>query len=332
MAAYRFHVFVILTLLALTGCRREATVDQSPQPILVASQTPLPRSTALPPLPTRVAMGSSENPIQLLLPSAWVESDPTSSIRVIETALGSQLGWAVQIQLVQRQSDAIAALCNSITGKIAIAWLDGIAFAIAQDRACGDPILQAVNRNGTDSQADAAVTLVVQADSIRDFNGLRGATFCRISNDDPISWTVPALLMKANGIDPATELGSLRDLDTPSDLLMAVAEGDCDAAGVSANTLAEFTQESPEEAAQITVLSTSTPFPSRVLVVPPGLTLGMRQTLTEILLTMSESTDVSAPLQSVLGVDTLIRVTNADFVDWRSFLVGTGFNQFQLGN
>ena len=122
----------LLLALMLASCRREAAqVQATAAPTL----TPTPRSTPLPALPTAVPIGSAELPLQMVIPLS-VAGAKADTIAV-QAALLEKSGLNVSIVVVEREADALAAVCSA-GAQPSVAWLGGLAFVAAHQRDCGE--------------------------------------------------------------------------------------------------------------------------------------------------------------------------------------------------
>jgi ABC-type phosphate/phosphonate transport system substrate-binding protein len=125
-----------------------------------------------------------------------------------------------------------------------------------------------------------------------------------------------------------SDLETLSEYEELPELLEAVADGDCDAAGVPEGTL----DDADDLADAIDVVETTVPFPHAVLMYPLEVPLGIRLTLTDALVAMAQDDDSADLMRTLLGQDALERVNADDFIELRNFMDSTGFNFAQLGS
>lgn len=326
----------VLRLIVLVGvmfiaaaCRRQA---EEGGPASLPTLTPTPRSTPLPALPTAIPIGQEGNPLQMIIHPPGDIDDARDAADDFEAAILEQSGLVVQVELVERDAEALAALCDSSSGQVAVAWLNGLSYLAAQAQNCGQPMLQVERGARQDARTGEAASIIAEeGGSVTTYSSLRGKNFCRISYDDLYSWLVPSLMMRANGVDPLA-LETVADYETIPELVQAVAEGDCDAAGIPAEALDEFADEIGDAAGNVTVLDTSVEFPLAILVVPLQVPLGTRLTLNDTLETLAENSTTSVRMRPLLGQNALLAVTTDDFVTIADFISSTGLDFSQLGN
>jgi ABC-type phosphate/phosphonate transport system substrate-binding protein len=327
---YTRLVLVIIGLLALAACRQETAQNL---PAASAPLTPTPLSTPLPAVPTLIPAGAEGNPIRLVVRPRGPAADARNAAADVEAAILERSGLAVQVEVVERYAEALAALCDSAGGQVSAAWLNAPTYMAARAQNCGLPVLQI--EQGTRQNArsgEAGLIIVAQDSSIRDVRGLNGQTFCRLGYDDFYSWLAPSLVMRASGLDPVSAPEAVVDYDDVPELIRAVANGDCDAAGIAESALEEYAGALGETAEAITTLATTITFPYGVLVMPDEIPLGVRLALTETLQAMSEDNTEAVKLRALLAQSALVPVTADDFADLADFMNSTGLDFAQLGS
>jgi ABC-type phosphate/phosphonate transport system substrate-binding protein len=310
-------------VLLTAACRRQQATQQA---VVRDAATPTPISTPLPPVPTPVPVGESEdNPLRMVI-KPYESALARNGLARFQSALQDASGLVIEVVLVERQAEALAALCNSSSGPVSVAWLDGVGYMAAIEQNCGLPALQVERGRGRDATTGQAGQLVARADlGIASVSQLSGDHFCRLGFADFYSWLVPLLLFRANGVDPLTDLRAITDYEERSELLEAVAEGDCDATGIPEGALGDDVRD------EIDVVETTVAFPYAVLMYPIEVPLGIRLRLTDALVSMSQDSDDAEMMQPLLGQDGLARVNVDDFIEFRNFMDSTGLDFAQLG-
>lgn len=159
---------------------------------------------------------------------------------------------------------------------------------------------------------------------------VQGRTFCRLGYDDLETWLLPSLLLSASGIDPLTDLASVEDYATMNLLMSAVAEGRCDAAGLTQDTLDAL---APSLARNMRVAATSEAVPYGVLMYPLEVQLGVRLTLNELLIGLAVQPDgAGQSLRWLLGQSALVPVDVDSLAAFDVFMQTTNLDFEQLGN
>jgi len=330
------HKLVLLlilgsALLLLPACRRQAAqVGPTAAPTLTST----PRSTPLPAVATAVPAGAQGNPLQMVIRPEGAMSAARSAIADFEAAILEQSGLSVRVELVERFAEALAALCNSSGGQASVAWLNGASYIAATAQNCGIPTLQVERGTRRDAKTGEASSLIVNADAnISTLSGLRGKAFCRLAYDDFYTWLAPSLILKANGLNPLTDVGAVADYDDIPALVEAVAAGDCDAAGIPADALDVYADQLGDISETVEVLTTTeVAFPYAVLMIPPDVQLGVRLTLNDVLVELAEDSTTAVKMRALLGQNAVLPVTSDDFQDLADFMDSTRLDFAQLGN
>jgi ABC-type phosphate/phosphonate transport system substrate-binding protein len=321
----RYLAIGLLLLAALlVSCRRLPKAPPTARPTL----TPTPRSTALPPVPTIVPVGSEGNPVHILVVSAsGAEEGYGVAITTLEKALLDATQVNVKFDVVQTDAEALNALCASPDGTVSSAWLGGLAYAAAYAQDCGSAALVVERGQGTAASTGDEARVV--AHSSLDANGLSnlaGHSFCRLGYTDLYSWIVPAMMLKASGVNPA-DLREIRDYTDANALLNDVAAGTCDAAGIANSAFEELNGARPT----IRTLQQSASIPYEVFVVPPLLPQPQAQALVSALVSLGNGTR-GETLNLLLNQDRLNEVGDDDFAPLRSLIQRAGIDLAQAGS
>ena len=307
-----------LVAIILSGCTSTVfVVPTVPAPTL----TPTPLSTALPTVSTQVPLGASDNPYHMA-----VFGDKNGSAGdALATYLSGQLGPSFQIDFFPASADALTALCG---GKALFAWLDGNSLLAALAQNCGTPALK--YQQGTDNRTGIRSDLVVRSGGKGDpvvVAGLKGEVVCRLAansgqgGQDPVSWILPLMLIRAAGLDPAQDIRGVKDLpDTPS-MLQAVADGTCAAAGIPSGTLSSFNPNVPS-GDKLIVLQQSPELPYGGLVIANAVPADLSAKMIKLL------ADLPSALSDVLKdkASGLIAATAGDYADFQQVAKSAGIN------
>ena len=297
---------------------------------MAATATATPRSTPLPAVATIVPPGIEENPIQMIVNPVGAASLITDTqIANFESAIAADSALAVTVTVVDRYAEALAALCDSTPTSVTVAWLDGLTYQAAIAQNCGEPVMQIERGRRNARTGDAGQIVASLSRGLGNVQALRGRDFCRVGLNDYYSWLVPSVVMRANGMNPINDLDSVTDYDSPRDMIQAILDDECAAAGISETDFDDLSGALKEE---LSLLETTPPFPYGILMYPISLPLGERIRLDNVLLAMDIDPDGSDAMRPLLGQDGLTRVSADDFDDLTEFLDRTGLDFAQLGN
>jgi ABC-type phosphate/phosphonate transport system substrate-binding protein len=322
-------VLCVAVFMLATACRQQSA---EAQPTEFATLAPTPRSTALPAIATAVAPGEAGNPLQMVIRPDSDLKNAQNAASDFEKAVLDESGLVIQVQVVERYAEALAALCGSSGGSTAAAWLNGLSYTAAVAQHCGQPVMQVERGTGSDKHTGQAVAILVKKDAnFSSAASLRNKTFCRIGYDDLDTWLLPSLLLQAARVTPLN-LKAVNDYPDIPKLVEAVAAGDCDAAGVPADVLDQFADDLGKTATQVKILDTSIEFPYAVLMVPVEVPLGTRLTLTNTLTKLASNSATAVKMRALLGQNALTAANTDDFKELADFMASTGLDFAQLGN
>jgi phosphonate transport system substrate-binding protein len=210
-------------------------------------------------------------------------------------------------------SGVIEAMCN---GEAAMGALNTFSYILAHGRGCADVALVSV-RFGSSFYSGQIIT---RADSgIETLADLAGKTFCR---PDPLStsgWIVPSITLRANGIDPDTDL-EIVDAGGHDSVVTGVLNGDCDAG-------ATFVDARPEDVREeVIVIEESAPIPNDTISFAGEFDAALKEQITAALLTIAENPDNAQLLSDTYNWGGLAPAEDAFFDDFRQQLDAAGVN------
>lgn len=334
MTAFARHysrwIFLICcaVFVGLAGCRRLPEAGPQQRPTI----TPTPRSTHLPPVPTPIPVGASNNPIHVVFPrikSGSSQGAVTSAVEDLQTELSQATGLTVDVRLVDSDAEALAALCESTPDDISAAWVGGVAYAAAYAEDCGTAALQ-ISR-GTLDQATTGSEVALygnRSNGVNSLDELANKTLCRLSVDDLYTWLIPSVLLRTSDGDLSSSLKEVRDYDDLDSLIAALADGDCDAAGMN---IADFEERANASARSATgIIARSPEIPYFIMILPSYLPLGQASGLIDAFMTIGNGAR-SDLLRPIIQQDQLARVDDPDFARLRTFFSQARLDLSELG-
>jgi hypothetical protein len=314
----------------------------------------------LPSVATDIPAGfDSNNPIRIV-----IVGDDNNAADTLGEALNALSEIEVEVVLVDTQAEAMTMLCASDSGTVSAAWLEGKAYAAA--RQCGVASLQAERGTGRRSNRGEAGVLVINAQFNEGDNPLAAAleeNFCRVSVHDFYGWLVPQMLFAIAEINPAT-IADVKEYADNDALVAALASGECAAIGMSETQWEDYLDADSELESNISVVTTSAPFPHMIMVFPFAADLQVINELTGLLLQLdiasgrsgleaeeeatAESTAESTPeaegtaspeisiedsdMTALFGEGYFVPVESGDFSILDAFLESTGLNFAEIGH
>ena len=206
--------------------------------------------------------------------------------------------------------------------------LPAIPYLAAQERRLVEPGLVAVRAEST---SYAAKVMVNSETGAEELTGLSGLSFARPGPQSDSGWIVPALLMRAEGLDPE-ELGTLLDLGAHPAVVEAVYNREADAGAVHVGGLAAFRDQYEDLDERIAVLAESAQIPNEGLQFAPRVPQEMRTLITNAFLQLVESPDGAELLRRIYSWDALEQASDRAYDDLRGLLDRAELTSEQLLN
>jgi ABC-type phosphate/phosphonate transport system substrate-binding protein len=322
--------FVLLGILILivAACRPQAAVVL---PTPIPTLTSVPRSTALPALPTSVPVGKKDNPLLLIVhPTTKLETSSTT-VTDLEAAILKKTSLVVKFKVVGSDAAALAALCASTPSQPALAWLSGMGYIAASAEKCGQPQLLVSKGTGTKASTGEIVTIIARR-GIDALSSIKGRTFCRLGNTDLVSWVIPSLLMRAAGVNPEIDPKTIKDYTEVSDMVSAVASSQCDAAAIPDASVKELVTDDKTVSTKVSTVVSSVEFPYAVFVASSDVPLTAITALNDEMVSLSKDQKLKTSLNQLLDQSALVPVKADDLQPLLDFVATTGQNFAQLGN
>ncbi|MBN1264529.1 MAG: phosphate/phosphite/phosphonate ABC transporter substrate-binding protein [Anaerolineales bacterium] len=285
-------LFVALTILALvlTGCKKEA------------------------------ALGTEENPIVMAVVPSGETEQVVSGFQQIADFVYEDTGLVIEPFVATEYAGVIEAMCSD-PPKAQIASLATFSYIIAHERGCADVALVSVRygRPVYDGQ------IIVGADSgIESLEDLAGKTFCRPDPTSTSGWIIPAIMMRAAGVNPDTDLAGVVDAGGHPGVATAVYTGDCDAGATFVDARTAIEEEYPDVNDKVTVLVVSDPIPNDGVQFNPDFPAEMRDQIIASLIKMSETEAGQEALQTAYSWNSLEPHDDTFYDGFRQVLEAAG--------
>lgn len=305
----RVFVILLLILVGAVGCGKPKAAPGPSRPL--PTRVPLP--TPLPPLPTSPPPGSEENPLVLLF-----VTDDQSSIEQIAEALAESLAEETDLIVHARFTDSYAearrALC---AGEAHLAPLDAFGYLSVSQGGCGS-LLNIAETNGERYTRGQMIT--VAGKEVYSVVGFKGYRFCRPSSASISGWIVPGLMMRANGLNPLTDLVSVVDTETDEGVIKALLAYHCD---VGASALGA--EQGLPNANRIKVIQELPPVPNTTLALSLRLDAATRALMIDTLRKHQDD------LAELMGADTIFEADESDYADLRKLVEDAKLDLVSMG-
>jgi len=243
----------------------------------------------------------------------------------IDEASGEPIGW---------DYDAVTEICSRIncTPEFKEAAWDGI-FPAMQ---AGEYDWLADGVTITDERAkivDYSIPYVVigqvllvrtEPSDINSIADLVGKTFCRPDPTSTSGWIIPSITMKAEGIDPETDLAQIIDAGGHDAVVISVYNGDCDAGATFVDARTNVEEDFPDVMDKIKVIKESVPIPNDTISFAADFDPMLKEEIVNALVAISADENSQTVLSETYNWDALVPAEDAFFDDFRQQLDAAG--------
>src|SRR5207245_2172087 len=131
--------------------------------------------------------------------------------------------------IAKSESDILQALCSDTP---TFAWVDGWTLLAVQAQGCASVAAQIRLKGQLGVRSDIVISPSAAISSVA---GFKNRIFCRLSDQDTVTWVLPELMMRAGGFNPS-DLKAAQSYPDVKSMLQVVANNGCIAA-IPAGTL-----------------------------------------------------------------------------------------------
>ncbi|MGA2489657.1 MAG: phosphate/phosphite/phosphonate ABC transporter substrate-binding protein [Anaerolineales bacterium] len=305
-------------------------------PTPTTAPTPIPpictKLTDAPAAPAAGQVGSSGNPITM----AFVPSGEAGIIATASSAIADCLNKMTGLSYTIQTGTSYAAAIEAMgAGKAQVGFLNTFSILAAQAKYGIIPALINLRKYSTnDLDPDKALSgqlepfykgqfIASAASGIKTYADLKGKTFCFV---DPLStsgYIVPRIILKANGVDPDTDLKATVNAGSHPNVAIAVYKGDCDAGVTYINVLTDAATNLagtyPDIATKVTVFADTDRIPNDGVQYIKTFPAALQAITTEGLLAMSNDPGGKAVLAKLYAVNAFQKI-DSKFTMYSDFL------------
>jgi phosphonate transport system substrate-binding protein len=231
-------------------------------------------------------LGSSEdNPIVWsFVPSGEMETVAAGAQEVADL-LQDETGLYFETNVATEYAGVIEAMCAD-PPEAHMGSLATFSYVLANER-CGIETALVSVRYGSPTYNGQIITL---ADSgISSITDLAGKTFCRADPLSTSSWIIPALTLRAAGINPEADLAEIVDAGSHDAVVAAVYNGDCDAGATYVDARGTIEEDNPDVMERVVVIEVTADIPNDGVQFIPGMDEEMKTQIVDALLAIGET-------------------------------------------
>lgn len=271
-------------------------------------------------------IGTEENPIVW----GFVPSGDTQEIvaggQDVADMIYDKTGLVVEVNVATEYAGVVEALCAD-PPSVHMASLNTFSYILASELECAEVELVAV-RYGSPSYRGQIITNVDSG--IQTLEDLEGKTFAR---PDPLStsgWVLPMLMMKANGINPDTDLEQIVDAGGHNSVMAAVYSGDVHAGSTYEGAQSTIKDDNPDVDEKIKVVSYTAQIPNDGVQFHPQVPEDIREQIITALLEIADDEEGQKALEMAYSWTELVRRGDSFYDPFRQMLQASGMSAEEL--
>jgi phosphonate transport system substrate-binding protein len=264
-------------------------------------------------------LGTEENPIVISFVPSGDADTIIASAEQLTDFLSEETGLVIEASVPTSFVGSIEAMC---AGEAHIATLNTFSYVVAHERGCADVALASTRFDSPTYTGQIIVNADAGIETIAD---LKGHSFCRPDPFSTSGWIIPSITMRAEGIDPDTDL-EIVDAGGHPDVVRAVANGDCDAGATFVDARTNVQEELPDVMETVLVLAVSQPIPNDTVAFHPDFPEEMREEIVAAFLSLTEDEEAMAIIQELYRWEGFVEVDDAFYDEFRQLLEAAGVN------
>ncbi len=322
-------------------------------PTVAATTAPTAAPTVPPPVCDKLAdapaapaagqLGAADNPIVITFVPSGDTGKITKAGTGIADCLSKQTGLAFKIEVGTTFAASIEAMGAE---KAQVSFLNTFSVLLAEQKYGVIPALVAIRKYATnDVDPDKALAgqlepfykgqfIAGASTGIKSYADLKGKTFCFVDPNSTSGYIVPRIILKANGVDPDTDLKATVNAGSHPNVAIAVYKGDCDAGVTFINVLTDsatnLAATYPDIATKVVVFADTDKIPNDGMQFIKGLDPKLQAVIVEGMLAQTKDPGSKAILKSLYNYDSLQQVPPTFYDDFGKVLKAAGVDPATL--
>lgn len=247
----------------------------------------------------------------------FVNDDPSSIKKTADDfakSLSTATKLTIEAQVTDSYGEAHRALCN---GEAHLATLDAFSYLAVSQAGCGS-LLYTTVIDGEKSTRGQMLTIAGK--EIYSVVGFKGFRFCRSGPLSIPGWVVPSLMLRANGLNPMTDLYSVTDTKTDEAVIKSLLSYQCDVGATVVGAEVGIPNSN-----RIKIIATLPPVPT----VAYALSLKL-DTATQALL-LDKLRNHEDKLKDLIEADELLKGDENEYAELRQLVIDAKLNLVSMG-
>jgi len=265
-------------------------------------------------------LGTEENPIVwVLVPSSEAEGVLTG-FETFTDMVFDETGLEITPFVATSNAAAIEALCS---GEANMGALNTFSSVVAMQRDCVEVELVAMRFGSPFYNGQ----MLAHADSgVKTIADFAGKTFCRDDDFSTSSWIIPSLEMRANGVDPDTDLAGVKDAGGHDLVIIGILEGECEVGASYVDARGSVEESYPDVMDLVNVIAISADIPNDGVQYQVDFPQELRDRLNPALIAIAGSEEGGEALSSAYSWSGLEAHDNTFYEPFLQVLEASGFD------
>ncbi len=288
-------------------------------------------------------LGSASNPIVI----TFVPSGDTGKIAKAGNAIADCLNQMTGLSFKIEVGTSFAASIEAMgANKAQVGFLNTFSVLLARAKYDIVPalaVMRKYNTNAVDPDKDMAGQLapfykgqfIAKTNSgITKFADLKGKSFCFVDPNSTSGYIIPRIILKANGVDPDTDLSAVQNAGSHNNVAIAVYKGDCDAGvtyiDVLTDEAANLKEKYPDIAEKVTAFDDTERIPNDGVQYVKTLDPKIQAVITDGLVAMAKDPGGNAVLRGLYTINDFKKIDATFYDDFAKVLKAAGVDPESL--
>jgi phosphonate transport system substrate-binding protein len=318
------------------------------EPTAAPEATPTVPPAACVPLPNPPTVaagepGSEEQPIVITFVPSGDTGRITRAGTDIADCLAKMTGLNYEIEVGTSFGASIEAMGAE---KAHVGFLNTFSVLLAEEKYDIVPALAVLRRyNTNDVDPDQAMAGELQPfykgqfiasveSGVQSYEDLRGKTFCFVDPNSTSGYIIPAIILRANGIDPDVDFAAIQNAGSHPNVAVAVYQGDCDAGVSFINVLTDqaagLQEKYPDITEKVKPFAVTDRIPSDGVQFINSLDPAVQTAIADALVSMAEDPGGNAVLRGLYSINGFQKIDPTFYDDFAEVLLAAGVDPAEL--
>ena len=274
--------------------------------------------------PKPAALGTEKNPVILSFVPSGDAPDIIESAEEIAELLSEKTGYVIEGNVATSYTAVVEAMC---TGKAHMGTLATFAYILANEKCGVDCALVSVRYGSPFYNGEIIAGVDTGIKALAD---LKGKTMCWVDAVSTSGYIIPRIMLKAEGVDPDTDLAQQTEAGSHDAVALAVYKGDCDAGACYIDARDKIEDDFPDVKEKTIVIAESPEIPNDGLQFIKDFPPEMREKIVKVFLEIMGTEEGVEALGKAYGWEEVTEKDDSFYDDFRAVLDASGIDVEEL--